>query len=83
MLMELFILVFCLVIVIHTYVVFMIFVIIDIGPLGQTGQGSSGASVIDAVRRPLQSSSDSDSSPLLFPSCDCLDGYQPIPEPLR
>ena len=61
----------------------VIFLIINLGPLGQTGQGSSGTSVIDAVRRPLQSSSDSDSSPLLFPSCDCLDGYQPIPEPLR
>ena len=83
MLMELSILFFCLVIVIHNQIVFIFFVIIDIGPLGQTGQGSSGASVIDAVRRPLQSSSDSDSSPLLFPSCDCLDGYQPIPEPLR
>ena len=81
--MELNILVFCLVIVVHTQIVFNFFVIIDIGPLGQTGQGSSGASIIDAVRRPLQSSLDSDSSPLLFPSCDCLDGYQPIPEPLR
>ena len=50
-----------------------------LGPVGQTGQGSGGT-VISAVRRPLSSDND---SPLIFPSCDCLDGYQPIPEPLR
>ena len=56
-----------------------------LGPIGGTGsQVSSGStsSVINAIRRPLNSDDASD-SPLIFPSCECVDGYQPIPEPLR
>ena len=57
------------------------YLLLDSGPIGATGQGSSvSSSVINAVRRPLDSEEE---SPLIFPSCECLDGYQPIPEPLR
>ena len=56
-------------------------VVLKLGPVGQTGQNpSNSGSIINAVRNTLKTGNE---SPLMFPSCDCLDGFQPIPEPLR